>query len=79
MDVSRDEVTLQTSGGESMKLKVNDSTKVTVGGQEKSIGELQQGAQVRASYDESGGEKTATRIEAKEAKSGTAPGGSTSK
>lgn len=74
--VSKDELTVESSGGQPMKLKVNDSTQVTVGGQQKSIDELQQGAQVRASYDESGGDRTAKRIEVNEAKSGAAPGGS---
>ena len=69
--VSKDELTLETSGGQSEKLKVNDSTKVTVDGQQKSIGELQQGAQVRAAYDERDGDKTATKIEAKDAKGGS--------
>lgn len=74
-DVSKDQVTLQrSSDGQPMNLRVTDATKVTVGGQKKSVGSLQQGAEVRASYAHSGGEDTAMKIDVTRTP-GSRPGG----
>jgi colicin import membrane protein len=70
-DVSVDTLTVKTDDGRSVTLRVTGSTQVTVDGRQRSIGDLQQGAQVRASYDASSGEKTATEIDAGEPQAGT--------
>ncbi len=58
-------VVRQGTGDEpDLRLKVGPQTKVTVDGRQRSVGDLQEGTQVRASYDESGGAPEATRIEA---------------
>jgi hypothetical protein len=64
-DVSRDHVTVNRSDGSPMDLRVTGSTKVTVGGKKAQVGALEQGDQVRASYAQSGGAATATRIDVK--------------
>ncbi len=74
--VSQDQVTVRKSDGTPMSLRVVDSTKVTIGGQKGSIGSLQQGDEVRASYVESGGSATARKLDVKrtsEAGSSSAP------
>jgi colicin import membrane protein len=63
-DVSSDTLTVKTDDGRSVTLRVTGSTQVTVDGRERSIGDLREGEQVRASYDATSGDKTATRIEA---------------
>jgi hypothetical protein len=66
-DVSKDQVTLKLkkSDGTPMNLRLTDSTKVTVAGEKGSVGSLHQGDEVRASYYESGGSATATKIDVK--------------
>jgi hypothetical protein len=63
---SQDEIVLRQGSGEpDLRLKVDPDTKVTVGGgQQGSITALQEGTQVRASYDESSGAPKAIKIEA---------------
>jgi hypothetical protein len=62
-DVSADQVTVKKDDGTPMNLRLTPSTKVTIGGQKASRGSLQQGAEVRASYAQSGGEATAQKID----------------
>jgi hypothetical protein len=62
-DVSADQVTVKRSDGTPMNLRLTGSTEVTIGDQKASRGSLQQGAEVRASYAQSGGEATAMKIE----------------
>ncbi len=50
---------------------MSPSTDVTIDGQKSSADQLQQGAQVRAAYQGSGDDQTATRIEATSAKQGS--------
>lgn len=74
-EVAQDQVTLEQRDGTPLKLRITDSTKVTVGGQKGSAGSLQQGDEVRASYAQSGGSATATKIEVKRsASSSPSPG-----
>lgn len=76
-DVSQDRVTVKRSDGKPLNLRITDSTRVTVGGKKGSRGSLQQGDEVRASYAQSGGSATATKIEVKRTGSGsTSPGSS---
>lgn len=63
-DVSKDQVTVRTKEGQPLNLRVTEATKVLIGGEEKTLGALQQGTEVRASYAQSGGSATATKIEA---------------
>lgn len=69
-DVSRDQVTVKRSDGAPLGLRITASTKVTVDGQKGSIGSLQQGDEVRASYAQSGGSATATKIDVRRSASG---------
>lgn len=79
-DVSKDQVTLQrSSDGQPMNLRVTDGTKVTIGGKEKPVGSLQQGAEVRASYAHSGGEDTAMKIDVTKTPGGDGKTGSSAK
>jgi hypothetical protein len=64
---------------EELKLKVESSTQVLIDGRQAPIGNLREGAQVRASFDSVEGERRATRIEAMGASgagAGDQPGGS---
>jgi hypothetical protein len=63
-DVSQDQVTVK-AGDTPMNLKVTGSTEVTVDGEKASVGSLKQGDSVRASYTQSGGSSTATKLEVK--------------
>jgi hypothetical protein len=65
--VSKDRVTVNRSDGTPLDLRLTGSTKVTVGGKQGSVGALQQGDEVRASYAQSGGSATATRIDVQRA------------
>jgi colicin import membrane protein len=65
---SDDEIVLRPEGGQQgeLTLKVSDSTPVTIDGREGKISDLKEGTQVRASYEDAQGERTATRIEAQQ-------------
>lgn len=84
VSAKKDELVLKEQGADKeLKLKVDDSTRVTLDGRETSIDSLREGAQVRASYDAREGEPRATRIEATSsgesggaASKGDQPGGS---
>lgn len=65
--VSPDQVTVKGSEGEPLKLRITPSTKVTLGGKDGSVGSLRAGDEVRASYAQSGGSATATKLEVKRA------------
>lgn len=69
-DVSKDQVTVKRSHGAPVGLRVTAATKVTVDGRKGSIGSLQQGDEVRASYARSGGSATATKIDVRRSASG---------
>lgn len=73
-DVGEDQVTVRPHDGAPLKLRITDSTKVTVGGKKGSVGALQQGDEVRASYAQSGGSATAMKIEVQRAGSPASPG-----
>lgn len=61
---NREEVVLRQAGGEpDLRLKVNADTPVTIGGQRGEITDLKEGTQVRAAYNESGGEPTAVKLD----------------
>ncbi len=62
-DVSQDRVTVKRSDGKPLSLRITGATKVTSGGKKSSVGALQQGDEVRASYAQSGGSATATKID----------------
>jgi hypothetical protein len=67
---SSDEIVLRPEGGQQgeLTLKVNESTPVTIDGREGKLSDLKEGTQVRASYEDAQGERTATRIEAQQSK-----------
>jgi hypothetical protein len=60
-----DEVRVDTANQPGMRLKVNDSTKITVDGKDASVSQLREGSQVRASYLVVADQPTAIRIEVK--------------
>jgi hypothetical protein len=62
---SADEVRVDTANQPGIKLKVNNSTRITVDGKDASVSELREGTQVRASYQGTGDQATAIRIEAR--------------
>ena len=64
-DVSQDRMTLKTTDGTPMNLRVTTSTKVTVDGKKGSVESLRQGDEVRASYAQSGGSATAMKLDVK--------------
>jgi hypothetical protein len=64
-DVSQDQVTVQAGTSAPMTLRVTGSTQVTVDGEKTSVGSLKEGDPVHASYKESGGSSTATKLEVK--------------
>jgi hypothetical protein len=68
---SADEVRVDTANQPGIKLKVNNSTRITVDGKDASVSELREGTQVRASYQGSGEQATAVRIEARSGKNGS--------
>jgi hypothetical protein len=68
---SPDEVRVDTANEPGIKLKVNNSTRITVDGKDASVSELREGTQVRASYQGSGDQATAVRIEARSGKTGS--------
>lgn len=72
-EVGEDQVTVEQSDGTPLRLRVTRSTKVTSAGKEASAAALRPGDEVRASYAQSGGSATATKIE----KLGKAAGRST--
>ncbi len=61
--VSASELTLDQATPS--RLKINDSTQITVDGQPGSVSQIPQGSEVRAAYRMDGGEATAIRVEAK--------------
>jgi hypothetical protein len=64
-DVSPDQVTVQAGSSAPMALQVTGSTQVTIDGEKASVASLKQGDPVHASYKESGGSSTATKLEVK--------------
>lgn len=74
VSAKRDEVVLrQGSGAPDLKLKVSPSTTVTMGGRQASVSELKEGTQVRAAYQQQGGDQQAIRIEALTGAAGSGP------
>ena len=72
------EIVLRQEGGQpDLRLKVDAGTPVMVGGEQRSTSDLQEGMQVRASYEDQQGEPRALRIEAQES-SGARSSGSPS-
>jgi endonuclease/exonuclease/phosphatase (EEP) superfamily protein YafD len=67
-------VLLQGQGGRSIAFEVNPKTKVLVGSQQRSIAELQQGAEARVAFDPRADQMSAAVIHVKPAKrTSTAP------
>lgn len=64
---SEQELVLGQDGEPSMRLTLNPQTQVTVDGRQARATDIQEGAQVRASYRSENGEQVATRIEAQSA------------
>lgn len=58
------ELVLKTSSDPQLRLKVSGTTAVTVNGQQGSVDQLQEGNQVRASYQLVDGQATAVKIDA---------------
>jgi hypothetical protein len=63
-DVAQDQVTVK-AGDAALKLRITDSTQVTVDGEKAQVGSLKEGDPIRASYYQSGGESTAMKLEVK--------------
>jgi hypothetical protein len=74
-DVAADQVTVKQPDGTPLSLRITESTKVTVGGKQGSVGSLQQGDEVRASYAQSGGSATAMKIEVRRSASSPSSAG----
>jgi colicin import membrane protein len=62
------QLVLKADGQEELKLTIGPDTDILIQGREGSVTEIQQGTQVRASYDESGGQPRATRVEVQESR-----------
>lgn len=61
---AEDSLTLRSPAGEAVRLQLNEQTQVFIDGQQGEIGEIPQGAEVRASYQPSSGqEPTALRVD----------------
>jgi hypothetical protein len=68
VSASASEVVVKPEAGQpELKLKVGSDTSVTIGGQQGTVSDLKEGTQVRASYQEKGGEPQAIKIEAQSA------------
>ena len=65
LSASKDELVLRSSDQGDLRLKLNDSTAVTVDGQLGSPDQIKAGQDVRASYQVIDGQPTATKIEVK--------------
>ena len=63
-----DELTVLSPGEGDVRLKLNDSTAITIDGQQGSANQIQPGADVRASYQLIGGTPTAIRVRVTKAK-----------
>lgn len=57
------QLVLQARTGQTLTLDVNDQTQIYVGGERRSADELQQGADARVAYEETGGRPTALTVE----------------
>ena len=68
---SKDELVLRSSDQGDLRLKLNDSTAVTVDGQMGSADQIKPGEDVRASYQVIDGQPTATKIEVRSSQSST--------
>jgi colicin import membrane protein len=64
VSATSDQVVVRAPGQPQIMLRVTENTQVTRDGQAASINELTEGSEVRASFQESGGQKTAHQIEA---------------
>ena len=62
---SPDELLLSSAGsaGQPLRLQVNEQTQVLVNGRQGSVADITEGSQVRASYQDQGGEPTAVRVD----------------
>jgi len=77
VSASPDELLLSsagTAGQPQLRLQLNDQTQVMVDGRQGSVADIQEGSQVRASYQDLGGEPTALRVDV--TNSGLGVGGS---
>ena len=71
VSASNDEVLVRSSDQGDLRLKLNDSTAVTVDGQMGSADQIKPGEDVRASYQVIDGQPTATKIEVRSSQSST--------
>jgi uncharacterized membrane protein YqiK len=71
VSATKDQLLLRSSDQGDVRLKVNDSTAVTVDGQMGTTDQIQPGEDVRASYQVIDGQATAVKIEVKSNKSST--------
>ncbi len=62
VDASPTRVLIQVEGGQTMAFDIDPSTRVLVGTEQRSVSELQQGADARVAYDARRGEPTAVAI-----------------
>jgi hypothetical protein len=62
------QLVLKPEGQEELRLTIGPDTDILIQGREGTVTEIQQGTQVRASYDESGGTPRATRVEVQESR-----------
>ena len=59
--------------GNEVRLQVNEQTQVWRDGQQASLQDLQEGSQVRATYQQQEGQQVVTRIDVTESGQGAAP------
>lgn len=62
------QLVLKPADGQELRLTLGPDTDILIQGREGTVTEIQQGTQVRASYDESGGQPRATRVEVQESR-----------
>ncbi|HEX8818704.1 MAG TPA: hypothetical protein VF794_02160 [Archangium sp.] len=74
VSASPDEILLSSAGGPGqpqIRLQVNEQTQVLVNGRQGSVADISEGSQVRASYQDMGGEPTALRVDVTSSGQGT--------
>lgn len=79
VSASPDELLLSSAGGPGqpqIRLQLNERTQVMVDGRQSSTADIPEGSQVRASYQDIGGEPTALRVDVTSRGTGTGTGGS---
>ena len=72
--VQDDQITVRTAAGQQMEMKLSDDAQIMMNGQPVQRDRLQQGASVRASYSQEGGEMMVQRLEVQSMGGAAQPG-----